>query len=164
MQKELQTYVDELFTDISPTAKSEAVKNELLQRMQNKYDQYVKTGMGEETAYKKVVDSVEEISELDIDLNQIQFSVNHEHERDEIYSQKEYKSQRRSVLLFLGIGLYLLSIAAAVAIPSVGGVLLMILVAAIATSLVVLSLTIFNDKKKPTVNDKIQENQNNNRT
>ena len=30
MQKELQTYVDELFTDISPTAKSEAVKNELL--------------------------------------------------------------------------------------------------------------------------------------
>ena len=92
MQKELQTYVDELFTDISPTAKSEAVKNELLQRMQNKYDQYVKTGMGEETAYKKVVDSVEEISELDIDLNQIQFSVNHEHERDEIYSQKEYKA------------------------------------------------------------------------
>ncbi|HHX37785.1 MAG TPA: hypothetical protein GX717_07385 [Clostridiaceae bacterium] len=146
MKEQIRFYVDGLFAEIPPSAESEAMKFELLDSLVNKYDDYINMGISEQVAYSKVVNSVGDFSEISRELQRNISVVDPLASPDAFYARQERRHKRHAILLSVGIGLYVISLAAVIAIPSELGVVMMFVIAAIATVMVILANTLYGKK------------------
>ncbi len=64
MNKKIKKYLDEIFKPYEDLKIIKELKEELLSNMQEKFDDLLKEGINEDSAYQKTVDSLEDISEI----------------------------------------------------------------------------------------------------
>lgn len=100
MNERIKSHVDAIFSDAPDTLKVRDLKEELLSNLSLKYEDLIAGGMSQEDAYRQVVASIGDVSEL---LLQIQ--------NERAYNSRipDGNSHRRAVLVAISVGLFILS-------------------------------------------------------
>lgn len=104
MNESLRHYLDDLFKPVPQTAKVSELKEELLINMNEKYDDLIKQGLGEQEAYKQVVQGIGDIDQL---ISQLQPDPLNEYKVQE-------QRKKTSFVVAACVALYILSLLAAV--------------------------------------------------
>ncbi|MCI8496689.1 MAG: hypothetical protein HFE85_00385 [Clostridiales bacterium] len=138
MNEKLRRYVEELFKEAPQTKKAIELKEEMIQNLQEKYQDLVREGKSEEAAYNIAVASIGDISVLLDGLR--------EHSAPDRFTQEMMmKSRNRSaILVSIAVMLYILCVLPAMFLDSMQGPALMFIMIAVATGLLV-----FNNMTKP---------------
>ena len=70
MNERVKRYLDELFEDAPKTRKAMELKEEMMQNSMEKYQDLLSDGWSEEDAYKNVIGSIGDVTELFEDLEE----------------------------------------------------------------------------------------------
>lgn len=133
MTEKLRGYIDELFMDAPPIKKTIEIKEEILQNLTEKYNDLIAEGKSEDAAYNITVAGIGDMSELIEELKTSKES------RAEYFNDPRRKKakQRNAAFVSIAVMLYILSIVPAILSPGVPGVIIMLLLIAIATGLLI---------------------------
>lgn len=141
MNEKIKQYVDSLFSQAPRTRRAEELKQELIANLLDKYDDLIKHGKDEETAYAIAISGIGDVDELIKNLR----------EQDILDPASVQKMRQKSALMTSSaIGIYILSFIFPIIFSSAGRVLstignvLMFLCWAFATALLV-----YNAMSKP---------------
>lgn len=139
MKEQIKNYLDNLFAAAPKTRRAKEMQEELLSNLFAKYDDLINQGRTEQDAYNITIGGIGDIDELLKDL-----------ENDKIYnySRKEQEKQRSAIFVSISVALYIIAVAAVVLCAIIGdelnneilesmGVVIMFVIAAIATGLLV---------------------------
>lgn len=135
MNEKLRRYVENLFEEAPQNKKTIELKEEMIQNLQEKYQDLLEEGKSEEAAYNIAIASIGDVSGL---LEELQASGTEKH-----YSQEMLlKSRNRSALLVtIAVMLYILCVLPVIFANyfenEVQGLVLMVLMVAAATGLLV---------------------------
>ena len=102
MNNKIKNYVDDLFKDIRKTRKSEELKEELLADLEEKYHDLMNNGKNEKEAYQEVIGGIGDVDELLEEL------------KTPVYEQTLEMRKKTAFIVSLSIGLYILSLIAAI--------------------------------------------------
>ena len=69
MQERLRKYVDSLFKDVPLTKSIVELKEEMIQNLYEKYQDLLKSGKTEETAFNNVISGIGDVSSLIYDMD-----------------------------------------------------------------------------------------------
>ena len=138
---DLRRYVDSLFKDATPTKKSVELKEEMIQNLQDKYNDLISEGKTNEAAYNIAVAGIGDISGL---LNELEKDTM-PYEYDETFILKVEKARTKSAMLTaIAVMMYILCVLPLIIMSMVGfaysdqiGVPLMFLMIAGATGLLI---------------------------
>jgi len=103
MEDKLRRYVDSLFEETTPTRKSVELKEEMIQNLNDKYQDLISEGKTNEAAYNIAVAGIGDISEL---LNEL------EPRNDQIelgYEEVENARKKSAALTAIAVMMYILS-------------------------------------------------------
>jgi hypothetical protein len=143
VNKRIQVYVNELFTDVPGDQYISDIKEELLSNLCEKYDDLISEGKNEEEAYTLVIASIGDINDL------INNGEQYGHNTPE---DIEKKRNIKSVFLSIGGALFILSLAALFVLNAYGyttiGIGALIVICAIATGFITYGANIEKDKYK----------------
>lgn len=153
MNKKIQIHVDALFANAGNSGHVLDIKEELLANLNDKYNDLVNSGKSEEEAFAIVVSGVGDISNLIDDVRQTPTYQPLEMERNKV---------KRALFLSIGIALYILSIIPLLLIDyytnnSEIGVILMLIICAIATGCVVYGNNVSRVKYSKKGNNFVEE-------
>ena len=133
MQDKLRDYIDALFEDAPKTVKTIEVKEEILQNLIDKYNDFINEGKSPEAAYNIAVASVGDISELVDELKS-----GSKAKKPEGYEEAMEAEQKKSALLTaVAIAMYILCVVPLFIFNSSLGVIFMFVLAAGATGLII---------------------------
>lgn len=131
MEDKLRRYVDDLFTGTAPTKKAVELKEEMIQNLQDKYNDLLSEGKTQEAAYNIAVAGIGDVSALIQEL---------EHESDAFDGARE----RSAMITSIAVMTYILSVLPLIVLSMFGyrysariGVPLMFLLIASATGMLV---------------------------
>ena len=103
MEDKLRRYVDGLFARTAPTKKAVELKEEMLQNMQDKYDDLIKEGKTPEAAYNIVIAGIGDVGNL---LYELEADAPEAPEMFEGYELQRHKSAMITAIAVMG---YILS-------------------------------------------------------
>ncbi|MDL2273846.1 permease prefix domain 1-containing protein [Oscillospiraceae bacterium OttesenSCG-928-G22] len=134
MKEKIRAHVESLFLDAPKTRRTNDLKEELILGLEERYDDLLKTGTDEETAFGAVIAGIGDVDELISGLR-----------RQDILNPVEMQVQRkRSAVLISGaVGLYIISLIFPIVFGAMSGhleilgIVLMISCWAVATVLLV---------------------------
>lgn len=98
MNERVKKYLDELFEDAPKTRKAMELKEEMLQNSMEKYQDLLSDGWSEEDAYKNVIGSIGDVTELFEDL-----------EEKNLLNLSEADRKKKAILTSVSVGLYILA-------------------------------------------------------
>lgn len=140
MENKLRAYMEELFSEVTPTKQAVELKEEILQNLMDKYHDLLAEGKSPEAAYNIAVSSIGDTDELLSTLKQ----------GTQTFSQEQLENRRKksAILISISVMLYILSVIPVILFEQFGyeiiGVSLMFIMVAIATGLI-----IYNAMTKP---------------
>ena len=140
MENKLRAYMEELFSEVTPTKQAVELKEEILQNLMDKYHDLLAEGKSPEAAYNIAVASIGDTDELLSTLKQ----------GTQTFSQEQLENRRKksAILISISVMLYILSIIPVILFEQFGyeiiGVSLMFIMVAIATGLI-----LYNTMTKP---------------
>ena len=140
MENKLRAYMEELFSEVTPTKQAVELKEEILQNLMDKYHDLLAEGKSPEAAYNIAVASIGDTDELLSTLKQ----------GTQTFSQEQLENRRKksAILISISVMLYILSVIPVILFEQFGyeiiGVSLMFIMVAIATGLI-----IYNAMTKP---------------
>ena len=141
MVNRIRDYVDELFTNTPKINKATELHDELLANLIEKYNDLLLKGMGEEEAYRTVIDGIGDMDELlgdiKIQTNRMEFEYMQEHRR------------RYALLLAVSIASFIVSFVFPILMQNALGAALMFLSWGFGVGLI-----IYNSMTKPKYNMK----------
>ena len=112
MNERVKKYLDELFEDAPKTRKAMELKEEMLQNSMEKYQDLLSDGWTEEDAYKNVIGSIGDVTELFEDL-----------EEKNLLNLSEADRKKKAILTSVAVGLYILAGVVLLASTLIGDVL-----------------------------------------
>lgn len=112
MNERVKKYLDELFEDAPKTRKAMELKEEMLQNSMEKYQDLLSDGWPEEDAYKNVIGSIGDVTELFEDL-----------EEKNLLNLSEADRKKKAILTSVAVGLYILAGVVLLASTLIGDVL-----------------------------------------
>lgn len=98
MNERVKKYLDELFEDAPKTRKAMELKEEMMQNSMEKYQDLLSDGWSEEDAYKNVIGSIGDVTELFEDL-----------EEKNLLNLSEADRKKKAILTSAAVGLYILA-------------------------------------------------------
>ncbi|MDE6064826.1 MAG: permease prefix domain 1-containing protein [Lachnospiraceae bacterium] len=98
MNERVKKYLDELFEDAPKTRKAMELKEEMMQNSMEKYQDLLSDGWSEEDAYKNVIGSIGDVTELFEDL-----------EEKNLLNLSEADRKKKAILTSVAVGLYILA-------------------------------------------------------
>ncbi|MBD5536639.1 MAG: hypothetical protein HDQ99_13455 [Lachnospiraceae bacterium] len=98
MNERVKKYLDELFEDAPKTRKAMELKEEMMQNSMEKYQDLLSDGYLEEDAYKNVIGSIGDVTELFEDL-----------EEKNLLNLSEADRKKKAILTSVAVGLYILA-------------------------------------------------------
>ena len=109
MEDKLRRYIEDLFDETTPTKKSIELKEEMIQNLQDKYNDLLQDGKTPEAAFNIAVAGIGDVSTLLIDI-----------EKD---AQPDEKALRKSAMLTaVAVMLYIISVLPVIIFNTIGGV------------------------------------------
>lgn len=132
MQDKLRNYMDSLFEDAPKTKRVVELKEEILQNLIDKYNDLLMEGKSEEAAYNIAVASVGDVSGLIQDLKTAESPW-----RQTSEEELERGRKRSALFVSIAVALYILCIIPVILTEDVVGVILMFVMAAVATALLI---------------------------
>ncbi len=133
MEKKIDNYIDVLFSDIPRSKKATELKEELRANMNERYQDYMSQGQSETQAYSLTIANIGNIDEM---LSEVM--------PDADFKKEAQRYRTRSAKLTgISVGMYILGAAAVVAsalfgeTASVIGVVIMLVLAAVATGMII---------------------------
>ncbi len=134
MNEKLRQYMDSLFADAPETLHTAELKEEMLQNLTDKYNDLIAEGKTEEAAFNIAAASVGDVRALIASMN-----------GEGAGSEALERARKRNALfLSIAVGLYILSIVPLLLMGNEVGLVLMFVIAALATALL-----IYNGATKP---------------
>ncbi|MBD5496638.1 MAG: FAD-dependent thymidylate synthase [Lachnospiraceae bacterium] len=112
MNERVKKYLDELFEDAPKTRKAMELKEEMMQNSMEKYQDLLSDGWSEEDAYKNVIGSIGDVTELFEDL-----------EEKNLLNLSEADRKKKAILTSVSVGLYILAGVVLLASTLIGDVL-----------------------------------------
>ena len=112
MNERVKKYLDELFEDAPKTRKAMELKEEMMQNSMEKYQDLLSDGWSEEDAYKNVIGSIGDVTELFEDL-----------EEKNLLNLSEADRKKKAILTSVAVGLYILAGVVLLASTLIGDVL-----------------------------------------
>ncbi|MDE5803724.1 MAG: permease prefix domain 1-containing protein [Lachnospiraceae bacterium] len=112
MNERVKRYLDELFEDAPKTRKAMELKEEMMQNSMEKYQDLLGDGYSEEDAYKNVIGSIGDVTELFEDL-----------EEKNLLNLSEADRKKKAILTSVAVGLYILAGVVLLASTLIGDVL-----------------------------------------
>lgn len=139
MKDKLRNFIESLFEDAPKNKQTIELKEEMLQNLIDKYNDLVDSGKSSEAAYNIATASIGDIHEL---IRQIE----KREENNPLFEQNYDKGRKRfALLLSISVMLYILCVVPVILLEdSVLGVVIMFVMAAIATGLI-----LYNNMTKP---------------
>lgn len=138
----IREYINNLFQDAPQTKKAVELKEEIIQNLNDKYNDLISEGKSEEAAYNISAASVGDINEL---IGSLKDSAE---QSPQVMEQLRESKKRSAIIMSIAIGLYILCVAPLIALDAVGldtlGVIIMFVMIAVATGLI-----IYNNMTKP---------------
>ncbi|MGL4913445.1 MAG: permease prefix domain 1-containing protein [Romboutsia sp.] len=131
MDNRIKNYVDELFYDAPKSRKMYEIKEEILSNVIDKYEDLIREGIDENSAFKIAISNIGDIEELIEKNSDIE-------EKQEIYRKKS------GLINAIVTGLYILSPVPIITIQNELGVILLLAIIALATG-----LSIYNSSLRP---------------
>ncbi len=140
MDEKMKTHIEKLFENAPKTRKAFELKEELLANSEERYQDLLTNGVKPEDAFKNVVSSIGNVSELFLGLEEIS---------PEGRAEQESRTRKIAVVKTAAVGLYILSVIVFIALALVDGfiysnvditslgLILMLLLAMIATCMLV---------------------------
>lgn len=98
MNERIRKYLDELFADAPETRKAMELKEEMFQNSMEKYQDLLSEGYSEEDAYKNVIGSIGDVTELFEDL-----------EEKNLMNLSEADRKKKAMFTSIATGLYILA-------------------------------------------------------
>lgn len=98
MNERIRKYLDELFADAPRTRKAMELKEEMMQNSMEKYQDLLSEGYSEEDAYKNVIGSIGDVTELFEDL-----------EEKNLLNLSEADRKKKAMLTSIAVGMYILA-------------------------------------------------------
>lgn len=133
MQDRLRNYMDSLFEDAPKTKRVVELKEEILQNLIDKYNDLLMEGKSEEAAYNIAVASVGDVSGLLQDLKAVESPVMRQASEEEL----DRGRKRNALFISIAVALYILCVIPVMLLEDVGGIILMFVMAAVATALLI---------------------------
>lgn len=96
MNEKIKKHLDELFADAPKTRKAMELKEEMLRNSMDKYQDLLSEGYSEEDAYKNVIGSIGDVTELFEDL-----------EEKNLLNLSEADRRKKAVITSVAVGLYI---------------------------------------------------------
>ena len=129
MENNIRYYVDEIFAETTPSRKSVELKEEMIQNLQDKYNDLLSEGKTPEAAYNIVVAGIGDVSAL---LGEL------ENDRTpQGNTQREENRRISAMFTAVAVSMYILSVLPVILLRNLTGVVILIAMAAIATGLLV---------------------------
>ncbi len=136
MEKKIDNYIEVLFSDIPRSKKSAELKEELRANMNERYRDYLNQGESETQAYSLTVANLGNVDEMLAEVRP----------NEDFKSEAQRYLKRNAMLTGISVGMYILGAAVVVAgamfenpFAAVVGVVILLVLAAIATGLIVYS-------------------------
>ena len=139
MENNIRYYVDEIFAETTPSRKSVELKEEMIQNLQDKYNDLLSEGKTPEAAYNIVVAGIGDISALLSEL---------ENDRTPQSTQHEEARRKSAMFTAIAVSMYILCVLPVILLRNTAGVVILIAMAAIATGLLV-----YNSMVRPSPDD-----------
>lgn len=98
MNERIRKYLDELFENAPKTRKAMELKEEMLQNSMEKYQDLLSDGYSEDDAYKSVIGSIGDVTELFEDLQE-----------KNLLNLSETDRRKKALLTSVAVGLYILA-------------------------------------------------------
>lgn len=98
MNEKIKKHLDELFADAPKTRKAMELKEEMMQNSMEKYQDLLSEGYSEEDAYKNVIGSIGDVTELFEDL-----------EEKNLLNLSEKDRRKKAILTSVAVGMYILA-------------------------------------------------------
>ena len=125
--------MDSLFEDAPKTKRVVELKEEILQNLIDKYNDLLMEGKSEEAAYNIAVASVGDVSGLLQDLKAVESPVMRQASEEEL----DRGRKRNALFISIAVALYILCVIPVMLLEDVGGIILMFVMAAVATALLI---------------------------
>jgi len=144
MDAKIRAYIDELFSETTPSRKAIELKEEMIQNLTEKYNDLLAEGKSPEASYNIVIAGIGDIGDLLKDL-----------EKDAAHPETLAASRRKSALLTsIAVMMYIVSVVPLIVLGAFGrsdaapiiGVVIMFFLIAGATGIL-----IYNDMTKPKI-------------
>lgn len=104
MKYQLREYIDTLFRDAPPTKKTVEMKEEILQNLEDKYNDLIAEGKSEEAAYNIAVASVGDLSHLITELKGMP------QQAQELTAEMQAYNKRKALFTSVAVAMYILSL------------------------------------------------------
>lgn len=157
MEERLKKFIDEAFSNAPDTKNTQDVKDEMYLNLLEKYNDELKNGKSEEEAYRTVIASVGDLSELIMELK-----AQDEQNKNEETEEDEENKIKRTMFVALGVGGYIISIIPVIIFGHFKldfiGISLMFLFCAISTGLLIYSGSYSGTAKKKPKDDEALKN------
>jgi len=143
MQINLRQYIESLFEDTPPSKNTIELKEEMIQNIQDKYNDLIKDGKSPEAAYNIAIASIGNVGEL---LKQLEMDANYRENSKEIQAIR----QKSALRVAIAVMLYIISLLPIIVISQLApdyeflGIVALFVICAAATGLL-----IYNGMSKP---------------
>ena len=141
MNSKIKNYVEVLFSDIPRSKKANELKEELLSNMSERFEDYILNGETENQAYSLVISSLGDIDEMLADIMP----------DDDFVKEAHYYRKRNAKNTAIGVAMYIIGAAFLIGLGGLGeflgdgdvypviGLLILLVISAIATGIIVYS-------------------------
>ena len=137
MREQLRSYIDNLFEETTPTKKAVELKEEMIQNLEDKYQDLLNEGKSPESAYNIAVAGIGDISPL---LSQLEDGFASDTEKEKYEQARRNSALRTSIAIML----YVLCVLPVLLLHHNVGVPMMFVIIAVATGILV-----YNNMTKP---------------
>ncbi len=141
MNSKVKNYVEVLFSDIPRSRKANELKEEILSNMSERFDDYIQSGKTENQAYSLVIGSLGDIDEM---LAEVMPT-------DEFLSDANFYRKRNARNTAISVAMYIIGVVILIGFAGIAdymgggdiyaivGVVLMLLISAVATGIIIYS-------------------------
>lgn len=133
MEDRIRAYVESLFRNTPPSQQAVELKEELIQNLIEKYNDFLASGKSEEAAYNVAVASIGDISNLLAGLGGRPVHTSPQ----EIPQISESQKRRSAIVTSVSVCLYILCVIPAILLDNDWGAVLMFLMVAVATGMLI---------------------------
>lgn len=141
MNNKIKNYVEVLFSNIPRSRKANELKEELLSNMSDRFEDYIKEGKTENQAYTQVISNLGDVDEMLADVMP----------GDDFVKEANFYRKRNAKNTAIGVAMYIIGAAFLIGLGGLGdylgngdvyaiiGLLILLVLSAIATSIIVYS-------------------------
>lgn len=111
MKEKIRQHFNQIFAEAPKTRKALDLKQEMIQNAMDKYDDMVADGYSEEDAYRNVIESIGDVSELFPEV-----------EEKNLFTLSEKDRKKKAVLTAVAVGMYIFAAAVFFFFGDIGGI------------------------------------------